>query len=459
MNTRSIHCWKAWLGYSIYMVMLLLHPNTPLKAQAFLPISTIDSLAEHYTQAAKKYMVKSPVLWNYFQIDQEGVHLYASPRKKVQQDPEFLLHWEDLTHFKKLINNADRQYQLQVYKSQGSNYFDSTLINTINILSQNQQIIPVRLNQPLTGIKIAIDPGHIAGDFKMATVESRFIEMYGLGEGNKPLRFFEGELTLTTSLILRDSLEKLGAEVMLTREKGNFSALGISFDEWLQTELVDTLMREGYSISSIDRRIANSSYRTLYRRYFLDQDLDARADKINYFNPHFTVVVHFNADVENAGWYKPSPRNYSMVFVPGSYLAGELSNTVERFDFLRTLLTDHMQESALLSRFVMEEFETTLGVPAVSDYPNKPFYLTKRSMEVDRGVYARNLRLCRLLNTPVCYGESLLQDNQKELMALSKNDLENGVIAPRLITVAQAYLNGIKQYVKVLKRRQKRQID
>ena len=383
--------------------------------------------------------------------------MYHSPRAKARDNPEFVLHWEDLRHFKKLIDNADRQYQLKVYKNQGTSRFDSTLIQTVNILSSNQRVIPVSQNKPFTGIKIALDPGHIAGDFHMATAEDRFIEMYGIRK--EPIRFFEGELTLTTAKVLQDSLEALGAEVMLTRDRGNYSAMGMSFDEWLQTELVDTLLREGYELSDIDRRVSGSSHRTLYRRYFLDQDLDARAEKVNYFNPHFTIVIHFNADVQNRGWYKPSPRNYSMIFVPGSYIAGELSTPKERFDFLRTLLTDHMQESALLSRFVMDEFETTLGVPSVTDYPKKPFYLTHRSMEVDRGIYARNLRLCRLLNTPVCYGESLLQDNEKEIIALSKNDLDNGVVAPRLVTVAQAYLNGIKRYVELLKERQKEKPD
>jgi N-acetylmuramoyl-L-alanine amidase len=261
-------------------------------------------------------------------------------------------------------------------------------------------------------------------------------------------------LALTTALILRDSLKALGAEVFLTREKGNYSAMGMHFDEWVQTELVDTLLRKGYSLKQIDKKIGASSRKKLYKEHFLDMDLDARAARINYFNPHFTVVIHFNADVENTGWFQPTVRNYSMAFVPGSYIGGELSNSTERFDFIRTLLTDHMQQSALLSKFVMDEFENHLGVMSVSKYGKKPFYLTNYSIEVEKGVYARNLRLCRLLNTPLCYGESLLQDNIHELEALSKNDLKNGIIAPRIIQVAEAYLYGIKRYAEVLKQQQ-----
>lgn len=412
----------------------------------------IDSLIKYYRAKADKYLVKQRYVNNYFQIDWDGVHMYSNPYQKQKQKPEFSVSWKDLEDFKRLIKYADRSYQLEVYRSKGPMAFTPQQLNIINILDKNHPVFPTVENKPLTGIKIAIDPGHIAGSWDIAVAESRFIEMYGIKKD--PIRFFEGELTLSTALVLRDSLEELGAEVMLSRDKGDFSAMGMSFEEWIHTELVDTLLRAGYTLDQTERKIKHTSKRRLYERYFLDDDLDARAEKINYFKPHFTVVIHFNADVNNTGWHTPTKRNYSMIFVPGSYLANELSTSIERFDFIRTLLTDHMQESTLLSQFVMKEFEERLKVDAVSDY-RAPKYLTQNSKKVTRGIYARNLRLCRLLNTPVCYGESLLQDNRTEMLALSENDLRNGKIAPRLITVANSYLEGIKQYVKLLKQRQR----
>ncbi|MGB0522126.1 MAG: N-acetylmuramoyl-L-alanine amidase [Flammeovirgaceae bacterium] len=411
----------------------------------------IDSLTKYYRAKADKYLVKHKYVNNFFEIDWVGVHIYANPRAKQRKQAEFTVHWDDLEHFKRLIKYADRSYQLEVYQSKGVQRFSPQLLNIISILEKNHHELPIEEDKPLAGIKIAIDPGHIAGTWEVAVAESRFIEMYGIKKD--PIRFFEGELTLTTALVLQDSLERLGATVMLSRDKADYSALGMSFDEWMHTELIDTLLRIGYTLEQTERKIRNTSKRRLYERYFLDEDLDARAEKINYFKPHFTVVIHFNADVNNIGWHTPTQKNYSMVFVPGSYLANELSTSTERFDFIRTLLTDHMQESTLLSQFVQNEFETQLKVPAVSDY-RAPKYISQFSKKVTKGVYARNLRLCRLLNTPVCYGESLLQDNKQEVLALSVNDFKAGIIAPRLVEVANAYLVGIKKYVALLKHRQ-----
>lgn len=408
----------------------------------------VDSLINYYQQKADKYLIKHNEVRNYFRIDWVGVHTYSSAYTKSLDQPEFSVHWKDLENFKDLIKYADRNYQIEVYKNKGEKRFGPQLLQVVQILKQNHPKIPVVQNKPMAGIKIAIDPGHIAGDWKTAVAESRFVELYGIEK--EAVRFFEGELTLSTAFVLRDSLERLGAEVMLTREKPNFSALDMSYEEWKQTELLDTLIRKGYALERAESIIKYTSPTYIYRKYFLDSDLDARADKINYFKPNFTIVIHFNADADSENFSKPSKRNYSMVFVPGSYLAGETRTEVERFDFLRTLLTDHLQESTKLSEYVMDAFEEELKVPAVRNY-QAPAYLTNLSMKVQSGVYARNLRLNRLLNTPVCYGESLLQDNILEAKALKLNDLQNGIIAPRVVEVANAYLSGIKKYVEKLK--------
>ena len=403
----------------------------------------IDSLVTVYKQKATHYLVKSSYVNNYFRIDRTGVSIFASPYQKQKNNPEFAVSWSDLAHFKKLIKYADRDFQFKTYKSKGRFPFNSEVTSIINIYERNATYLPVSSNKPLTGVRIAIDPGHIAGDLKMAKAESRFIDMTVKGE---KVAFFEGELTLTVALMLRDSLIKQGAEVFLSRDKGNLSAIGKTFDQWITSDLRKILKSKGLTKAQIDYKIRNTSKGRFYQKYFLDRDLDARAEKINYFKPHFTIVIHFNADSKNIGWKKPTHRNYSMTFVPGAYLKYEMSTKLERFDFVRTLLTEHMQESTRLSSYVMDEFERKLDVPRVSRL-EEPNYLKYLSKKVKEGIYARNLRLCRLLNTPICYGESLLQDNEKELLALSKNDFRKGIIAPRLINVTNAYYVGIMRYV------------
>ncbi|MEN8864873.1 MAG: hypothetical protein ABF381_04775, partial [Akkermansiaceae bacterium] len=63
---------------------------------------------------------------------------------------------------------------------------------------------------PLEGLIIAIDPGHIGGDY--ALIEEREYKW-----GNLTIR--EGSMTLKTAKILKPLLEKLGASVTLVRSK------------------------------------------------------------------------------------------------------------------------------------------------------------------------------------------------------------------------------------------------
>ncbi|MEN7547209.1 N-acetylmuramoyl-L-alanine amidase [Rapidithrix thailandica] len=410
-----------------------------------------NALANHYSEKAKKYLVKDSQVHNFFRIDQRGVAMFASFRDKQLNKPEFFLAWSELEDFKKLIKYADRSYQFELYRAKGTSPFDQSMLMTINILEQNHYFVPVSRDLPLSGLRIAIDPGHIAGDLDVAKEEGRFVNMKG--PGGKEYSFFEGELNLATAFVLRDSLEKMGAEVMMTRHKGNYSALGISFDHWKETKLPEAMKKAGVANSQLKNQLKNTSASMLYRMYFLRADLDARADKINYFKPHFTVVIHYNADEKNVGWKKPSKRNFSMVFVPGAYMKHELKTSLDRFDFIRILLSDHIQESVNLSEKVMGEFKTYLKVPPVST-SEEPSYLKVTSLRINEGVYARNLRLCRLLNTPICYAEPLLQDNEHELKALDKNNLQKGQIAPRVVQVANSYYRGIMRYVAERRKRQ-----
>ena len=67
------------------------------------------------------------------------------------------------------------------------------------------------------------------------------------------------------------------------------------------------------------------------------------------------------------------------------------------------------------------------------------------SIFVEKGVYARNLGLCRLINSPIAYGESMYQDCETELTQLHNNN-ENNKPAKRVEQVADAYYKGILRY-------------
>ena len=64
------------------------------------------------------------------------------------------------------------------------------------------------------------------------------------------------------------------------------------------------------------------------------------------------------------------------------------------------------------------------------------------------GVYARNLTLTNLVQGPLCYGESLCQDNVVETLILNKKDIEvHGVpTSSRVQDVAKAYIQATIQF-------------
>ena len=309
------------------------------------------------------------------------------------------------------------------------------------------------VDKPLSGYRIAIDPGHVADDYQMAQIEMRYIDIRKV-DSKESYRFYEAELNLSTALVLKDSLEAKGAEVFLTRNTKKSYCAHKSFHRWYEEDLKKELKRKGMNAVEIREFLENTSLSKIFRTYYSRKDLDARADKINYFKPDFTIVIHYNADSEKKRWNSITPHNYCLTFVPGAYLKNEMNTRLERFDFLRVLVTDYFLESTKLSSEIIDEFEKQLKVDVLETL-HSPEYIRNFSLKVKKGVYARNLRLCRLLESPICYGEALLQDNIQELENFQQNDLEEGKICRRVVKVAEAYFRGIIRYTN-LKRKEKR---
>ncbi len=72
------------------------------------------------------------------------------------------------------------------------------------------ELTPAPEGKPLDGLHIAIDPGHIGGDW--AKLEERWLLV---GDGPPVL---EGDMTLLVAMLLKPRLEALGARVSLVRE-------------------------------------------------------------------------------------------------------------------------------------------------------------------------------------------------------------------------------------------------
>jgi hypothetical protein len=97
----------------------------------------------------------------------------------------------------------------------------------------------------------------------------------------------------------------------------------------------------------------------------------------------------------------------------------------------------------------MESLVKKTNVPAALD--SNAVYLKDNCMKTGAsGVFCRNLTLTRKVKGVICYGESLYQDNVNECKLLSKKEIKVGEMetSKRVEEVAEAYFNGIMNYVK-----------
>lgn len=289
--------------------------------------------------------------------------------------------------------------------------------------------------QGLVGLKIAIDPGHFGGMY--SRLEERYIDLPPSVNRERPIQFDEGTLSLLTALYLKVLLEKEGAIVFLTRDRIGRGVYPEDFFDWL---------RKHPSLWS-----GEVSLTRLFRRFYNPLDLRARAKIINAFEPDLTIVIHYNShhvEEEASSNNAVTSKNYNLVFVPGAFCRGELTEHENRYEFMRLLATGDLHESLHLSRCILQAFNTHLNVPVVTKEDGAN-YLQSVCLQLEEGIFARNLALTRLIHGPVCYGETLIQNNIDECENLSRKDFVIGgeKCSSRIKQVAEAYFEGVQNYV------------
>ncbi|MGZ3863637.1 MAG: N-acetylmuramoyl-L-alanine amidase [Bacteroidia bacterium] len=306
--------------------------------------------------------------------------------------------------------------------------------------------------KPLSGLKICIDPGHIAGNMDMAETEQKFIhfskEIY-TDLKTDSVDIAEGVLTFQTASILKQMLQEKGAEVVLTRQD-NCTTFGITYEEWYKKHKRKTLD----SLAAIDKitpqkhkQLQHMNSDRFFVEFFKDYELQHRAAVINNSHPDLTVIIHYNVNEKNVPWLKPSDKDFCMAFVPGCITTDNIQSSAGKLNLLRLLLSEHVNESEKISALLVEELSRQLNIPVAK--PEDATYLSEHCMLTPaEGVYSRNLALCRLVQSPLVYGECLYQDNNKECYELVKNT-ENfyGVQTnKRVVLSAVSFYKAILRY-------------
>ncbi len=287
----------------------------------------------------------------------------------------------------------------------------------------------------LKNVKIAIDPGHFGGRF--ARLEERYIDIPAeKTRNNQPIHFNEGDLTYLTALELQRLLETEGALVLVTREGIGQGVIQEDFFKWLE---VHADLAKEMPLSKV------------FRDYYNREDLIERSKKINKFSPDITIIIHYNThltDKEEEQKSLLTETNYNLAFIPGAFGEGELNTMDARYEFVRLIVTDHLKKSLELSKSITQQFVKQLNVPLISEN-EKTSYTDAVCLLQESGIYSRNLALTRLVHSPVCYGETLIQNNQDEVYKLSERNISIGgtPCSQRVKEVARAYFEGIKEYL------------
>jgi N-acetylmuramoyl-L-alanine amidase len=421
---------KVSLSFSIVILISI---------SAFSPPNTLTEKINYYNNKAKKYLDKSNALSSYYLVNESGINIYASAQNKAANKAEFHLLWNEIDAIKQAFKKYNNDELMKMYNA-----------GLMDLKNKNTTIIETKtgVTKKLQGLKIAIDPGHTAGDMDNAVIEAKCLKFNCIAPNGEKcnIAISEGILTFATATLLKNKLEAQGAEVFMTRTFYGGSAYGKSFDDWLKPSNIDSLFKIG-ELTLKQKTIALNSKinkRTKFQSVFKNLELQKRSEIINKYQPDLTIIIHFNVDETNKGWTKPGNKNHNMTFVGGAFMSSDLSSPSKRMEFLRLLVTDDLEKSIALSSAVVNSFENTLNVKTASHHDAT--YLINGCLPADAsGVYCRNLQLTRYIHSPLVYGETLYQDNINECILL--NQETDKTKNKRIQQVADAYFKGIVNYV------------
>lgn len=417
-------------------------------------------------------LVGDDSLRGYFSIEADSVTMYASPDDKKSGKIECRIYKQEYDVFVKMFRVLDDAAIREAYRQKGSAPFSPEFITAVRSIQESRFHYKTGSPQTLAGLRIAIDPGHNAGSMSEAIREGKYMWLFD-NDGRR-LIFHESRLNLATAVLLKDLLERDGAEVMLTRN-ANRQVYPLAFDNWVgryfRKAVLDKQKEKLITDNEAVMLLTYAGDRRRLKFFNSEFDMPYRAKLINAFHPDITVLVHYDSNGEYRGYREKYNRlldilkkngasagalmadyreimdstaeteaDFSTVFVPGCFLRGELAALESRIEFLRLVLSQDINNSIRYSLYVMDNFRKMLDLP-----PARHPLPGGRKVGICRdGIYARNFRMTRLVRGTLCLGEPLQQNNLREARDLAA--ISRGGTPERVKAVARAYHEAIRKY-------------
>ena len=267
--------------------------------------------------------------------------------------------------------------------------------------------------QPLAGRVIALDPGHIGGEW--SRIEERHMEV----RRTPPVK--EGDLTRIVCERLAPLLAQAGAEVVwVVRDTEPVTPLR---PDDLLFVAIDSLFPNGnnprlarLSPSLLLRNVQLRSQAVFYR----GAEISARAARVRALQPDLTLCVHYNAAPDT----RRSPRLFNVdklvVFVHGSYGAGELALPEQRFHLFRKLLEGSQQKEYEVSAAIADHMLDVWQLPP-EDYGN---WNVTHPVGENPYVWSRNLIANRLFDGPTVFVEGPYMNSRRTFYRLQAGDYD-----------------------------------
>ena len=246
--------------------------------------------------------------------------------------------------------------------------------------------------RPLAGKTIALDPGHIGGDW--ADIEER---TFRIGR-DQPV--VEGELNLRVCHILERRLQEAGARVVWTHQ--GFQPTTSLRPSDLYPEAIGYLL-QGSRGARLPRFSANRLIRwNAELLFYRSAEIQARARRVNEeLKPDLTLCIHFNAAPWPGGRVRLTSANRLVLFAHGSYTADELAFDDQKFHLMRKLLEGSTPVELGVGAAIGERFREGWGFRPES-YAGSGY---SHGTGVSPYVWYRNLIANRMFDGPVVFVE------------------------------------------------------
>lgn len=290
---------------------------------------------------------------------------------------------------------------------------------------------------PLSGLRVAIDPGHIGGNW--SAVEGRlFIAPCGTVVA-------EGDMTLRVAKILRHLLVSAGATVYLTRKSSEPLMGGDS--SVFEVRARENLRRSGKSVTR------ESVQRESTRIMLQQAEIEARAEIINTrLRPDLTICLHFNATPWGSRSHpKLVEENHFHALVGGHYQKAELEIPEQRVNLVRRVLEGTGLEEEALAKSIASELSIATRLPPFSYGDGSKIASPVRGSPY---VWKRNLMATRLFHCPVVFLEPFVM-NSREFVSAVRQATTSVRVSSAPADVFEQYAIGV--YRGILRRYAKHQ--